>query len=309
MMGTGEFALPTFTALCDSPHEVVALYTQPDRTGRGHHHHPHPMKDAALERGIAVAQPPRASAPEALASLRAFAPDLCVVAAYGQILSEELLSIPRLGAINVHASLLPKHRGAAPVQYAVLRGDDETGVTIFQIVRALDAGPILGSVRTPIDPRETAGELEVRLAGLSVDLTLNVVDQLAAGTAQPLPQDDSHATLAPKIAKEFGQIDWTMSAEQIAWHVRAMQPWPRSFTHLRHPDTKPLRIIIHEAEPVELPALAPPGTVTVVEPHRLVVQTGRGALRIVRLQPEGKRAMSSEDFLHGHPLSVGDVWS
>src|SRR5262249_53922151 len=152
--------------LCESPHRVVGLFTQPDRVGRGHHHHPHPMKEAAVERGIAVFQPDNVNTPEALNQLRGLKADLAVVAAYGQILSAELLAIPRLGAINLHASLLPKYRGAAPIQYAVWKGEAETGITLFQIEPKLDAGPILGMVRTPVGAEETAGDLEDRLAQL-----------------------------------------------------------------------------------------------------------------------------------------------
>lgn len=305
-MGTGEFALPVFAALCNAPHDVLALFTQPDRAGRGHHHHPHPMKEAATARAVPVYQPLKASAPESLETLRGLQPDLCVVAAYGQILSSELLSIPRLGAINVHASLLPKYRGAAPIQYAVLEGEAETGITIFQIVRALDAGPVLGTVATSIGPHESAGDLELRLAQLSVPVTLDVIEQLDRGTARPLPQDDAQATLAPKISKEFGRIDWSRSATAIECHVRAMQPWPRSFSHLQHGDAKPLRLIVNSVQPLEAADSAAPGTILIAEGQRLVVQTGAGALQILTLQPEGKRPMSAEDFLHGHAVQVGD---
>src|SRR5229473_6207370 len=170
MMGTGEFALPTFESLYGTPHPVVGLFTQPDRTGHGHHRSlQNPMKQLAIERGTPVFQPERVNTPEALADLRALEPDLLVVAAYGQILSPELLGIPRLGTINVHASLLPKYRGAAPVAYAILNGDAETGVSIIQVLPQLDAGPILAVIRTPIGPQETAGILEDRLAKLAVD--------------------------------------------------------------------------------------------------------------------------------------------
>jgi len=181
MMGTGEFALPTFEALYRTPHRVTGLFTQPDRTGHGHHRSPHnPMKQLALEHGTPVFQPEKVNTPEALADLRACAADLLVVAAYGQILSRELLEIPRLGTINVHASLLPKYRGAAPVAYAILNGDSETGVSIIQVLPQLDAGPILAVAGTPIGPQETAGVLEDRLARLAVDLVPGVLDQFAA---------------------------------------------------------------------------------------------------------------------------------
>jgi methionyl-tRNA formyltransferase len=188
MMGTGTFALPTFQALIESAHEVVALVTQPDRVGRGHHHHPHPMKDAALEAGIPVLQPEKVNRPEVLEQLTSFGPDLFVVAAYGQILSPDLLEIPRLGAVNVHGSLLPKYRGAAPIQYAIWHGETETGLTLFQLEPKLDAGPILGMVKTPIGPKETAGELHDRLAAIAPPLTLEVLRGLETGEIQRRPQ-------------------------------------------------------------------------------------------------------------------------
>lgn len=308
MMGTGGFALPTFLGLYESRHQVVGLFTQPDRTGRGHHHHRNPMKEAALERGTPVLQPENANAPEALASLRELRPDLCVVAAYGQILRPELLSIPRLGAINVHASILPKHRGAAPIQYAILSGETETGVTIFQIEPRLDAGPILGIERTPIAPDETSGELEIRLAELSAPLVLQVIGRLEAGTAKPLPQDSTRATRAPRLKKSDGLIDWTRTPEQIDWQVRAMQPWPKAFTFLQPAeiDERPLRLIILEIEPTKSSAEAPAGTVIDADEKHLIVQAGGGALEIVRLQPEGKRPMSAAEFLCGHAVRAGD---
>jgi methionyl-tRNA formyltransferase len=191
MLGTGSFALPTFQGLLDSPHTIVGLVTQPDRTGAGHHQHRNPLKELAITRRLPVFQPVKASAPESLDVLAGWQADLFVVAAYGQILSTKFLSLPRLGAINVHASILPKHRGASPIQHAVWVGDIETGITIFQIVRELDAGDVLAIERTPIGPNETSGELEERLAAFAVPVLLRVVDQLDAGTAIPQPQDHS----------------------------------------------------------------------------------------------------------------------
>ena len=202
MMGTGSFALPTFQGLLESEHQVTGLFTQPDRVGKGHHHHVNPLKDAALARGVPVFQPAKVNTPEALAELRALQADVFVVAAYGQILSDELLRIPRLGAFNVHASLLPKYRGAAPIQYAVLNGETETGITIFRIEPKLDAGPILAVAETPIGSEETAGELEERLADIAVELVKGVLRDIERGTALGIPQDAAKATRAPHIRKE-----------------------------------------------------------------------------------------------------------
>lgn len=306
MMGTGEFALPTFRHLQDSQHTLVGLFTQPDRTGRGHHHHAHPMKEAALSFGIPVFQPAKVNTAESLEDLRSLNADLAVVAAYGQILSSKLLATPRMGAINVHASLLPKYRGAAPVQYAVLEGETETGITIFQIEPKLDAGPMLGVRKLTIGPRETAGELEDRLAALAAPLCLKVVDQLEAGAAQAILQESSQVTTAPRLKKEDGVIDWTRAAEEIERQVRGLQPWPKAYSFL---DAKqPLRLILLETEvtPDASGPEASPGTVISAEGDSLIVQCGQGALRINRLQPSGKRPMAAEEFLRGHSARAGD---
>lgn len=306
MMGTGEFALPAFRALFDSGHEVAALVTQPDRAGRGHHHHPHPMKEEALARGTPVFQPENVNAPESLAVLRSFEADVFVVAAYGQILSAELMSIPRWGAINLHASLLPKYRGAAPVQYAIWKGETETGVTIFRIEPKLDAGPILAVARTPIEPKETAGALENRLAGLAAPLLLKTLAQIEAGTVEEVPQDRSAATKAPRLKKNDGKIDWSQSPEAIERHVLAMQPWPKPYSYLVAHGREPQRLIVLDVEPVEWAPSVAPGTIVEVTRDWLVVQAGRGAVELVRVQPAGKRAMTAAEFLCGHSVRVGD---
>lgn len=307
MMGTGEFAMPAFRALCDSSHEVVALVTQPDRTGRGHHHHVNLMKDLALERGVEVFQPERSNTEESLQRLQDFGADLFVVAAYGQILSARLLAIPRLGAINLHASLLPKYRGAAPIHYAILNGETRTGVTIFQIEPKLDAGLILGQVATEIGPDETSGDLLPRLAELAAPLTLQVIDDLEHGRARSMPQDPSEVTLAPKMPKEMGLIDWTQPAARIGCHVRAMQPWPMPYTFLHQPDKPPSRLLLLRVRPVAARSNAvAPGAVIDADTGRLVVQTGDGGLEILELQPSGKRRMSVAEFQRGHAVRPGD---
>jgi len=305
-MGTGEFALPMFRGLGETEHDVVGLFTQPDRIGRGHHQHVNLMKESALERGIPVFQPERVNKSESLDDLRSLEADLFVVAAYGQILSDELLSIPPHGAINLHASLLPRHRGAAPVHYSILSGDEQTGVTIFQIEPKLDAGPILGVVRTPIGSQETSGELEKRLAELSVPLTTTVIDQLDTGTARRLPQDTSQATLAPRMKKSLGLIDWTKTSAKVDCHVRAMQPWPSPYTFLRISDNRSLRLKVLAVGRYDVSSDADPGTVVVADGARLVAKTGDGAVELIRLQPEGKRIMDAAEFLRGHTVTQGD---
>ncbi|REJ93464.1 MAG: methionyl-tRNA formyltransferase [Planctomycetota bacterium] len=310
MMGTGGFALPTFRALLDSPHDVAGLVTQPDRTGRGHHHHTNVMKEAAEAAGVGVFQPAKANAEDSLDRLREFAADLFVVAAYGQILSADLLAIPPRGAINVHASLLPKYRGAAPIQYAILHGETRTGVSIFQIEPKLDAGPILGVVETEIGPEETSGELEARLADLAAPLTVQVVNDLERGTAQGILQDADQVTLAPRMAKTMGEIDWSRTSHEIACHVRAMQPWPMPYTFLHRGGAAPQRLLVLETADVEgRPAGGDnlePGDAIGLDEARLIVRTGDGFVEITRIQPAGKRAMSAADFLRGRPLSEGD---
>jgi methionyl-tRNA formyltransferase len=315
LMGTGGFALPAFRAVLESRHTTVGLFTQPDRMGRGHHHHINPLKTLVAERHIPVFQPEKVNLPEPIGWLRSLSPDLCVVAAYGQILSAELIGVPWLGALNLHASLLPKYRGAAPIQTAILNGEEETGVTIFQIEPKLDAGPLLAMERTPIAPKETSGELETRLAAIGAALILPVLDQIETRTTVPLLQDSSHASRAPRLKKESGRIDWSKTPRQIDCQVRALQPWPMAYTTLatRSPADNPresvLRLIVLEVAPaptLQAEPRVPPGTVVVADRKRLVIQTGQGAIEILRLRPEGKRAMSAAEFLAGNPVSSGD---
>ena len=263
------------------------------------------MEIAARELGIDVWQPETINAEEACTALRGLAADLLVVCDYGEILKPPALAATRLGGINLHGSLLPKYRGAAPVQWAVLNGDAETGNTVIQMTPGLDAGPCLGVDRVAIDPDETAGELEQRLSERGAALVLRVVDELEAGTAMPQPQDKSAASKAPRLEKEDGLIDWTQSAAAIKNKVRALDPWPRAYTHWRCAASEPLRLIVHRVQAVaSLPDGAAPGTVVEAGP-RLVVATGDGAIEFVQLQPSGKRAMTSAEFLRGYQMPVG----
>lgn len=308
MMGTGRFALPAFRSLYETEHEIAGLFTRPDRTGPGHHRHRNLVKQLAGEHGTPVFQPEDINPPEAVDDLRRLQPDVCIVAAYGQILSSEVIGVPRLGVVNLHASLLPKYRGAAPVAHAILNGETETGVTIFRIEPQLDAGPILAVARTEIRPGETAGELEERLADLAAPLTGRVVEAFAAGNIEETSQDSRQATRAPRLTKQDGLIDWTQPAERIECHVRAMQPWPKPFTFLHQGDREPVRLILLDVEPVETATESetPPGTVVEASSRHLIVQTGRGGLSVRRLQPEGKRAMDVTEFLQGHPVHADD---
>lgn len=309
MMGTGAFALPVFKALVESEHEVVGLVTQPDRVGRGHHQHVNPLKEFAIERGIPVLQPEKVRTEESLDALRALNADLYVVAAYGQILTNKLLAIPRLGAINVHGSILPKYRGAAPIQYAIWKGEKESGVSIFQIVRELDAGPVFGIATTPIQSDETYGQLHDRLAEFSVGITLDVVNQLDQGIAISVPQDPSQVTFSPRIEKEEGLIDWSKSTEELGWHLRAMQPWPNPFTFLHLAGKPPQRVIITKLQPYhrDLPfEHLSPGDLLSTSERELLVRTGDGLAKIITLQPAGKRGMTAADFLLGTTISPGD---
>ncbi len=300
--GTPAFALTTLDALLDSRHTVAGVVTQPDRPrGRGQRLSDSPVKARALEAGVPILQPLRLQDPGLTAALTALQADLGVVAAYGRILPEATLAIPPMGMVNVHASLLPRYRGAAPVHRAVMAGETETGVTIMRVVKALDAGPMLAAARRPIDPEETSVDIEQDLATLGASLLLETLDALAAGTALQVPQDDSVATYAPPLRKEEGLMDWTESATSLHDLVRGLHPWPHAFTfaHRR-------RVIVRRSVLAGGLAGAAPGAVVVASRDHLIVATGCGRLGLTQLQPEGKRPMSARDFLAGHHLAAGD---
>ncbi len=303
MLGTGTFAVPTFRGLYESRHKVVGLVTQPDRTGRGHHRHVNPMKELAEQHDTPVFQPQKANLPESLDRLREFQADLFVTAAYGQILSADFLSVPRLGAINVHASLLPKYRGAAPIQFAVINGETETGITIFQIEPKLDAGPVLGIERTPIGDHETYGELQDRLAELAVGLTQRVIDQIEDGTTEPIVQDGSLVTKAPRLDKTDGEIPWQKSARLVDCHIRGVQPWPKPSAVLQLEDGRQLRLLVLEVADADQSVSGEPGSVSILDRKRLLVATGDGTVEVIRVQPDGKRTMTAADFLNGNPVT------
>jgi len=315
MMGTGTFAQPTFESLLARPGLVAALITQPDRaTGaqRSSTRMAGPgMKELAIAAGIPVHQPESINHADGVALLRALSPDLLVVAAYGQILSREVLAVPRLGGINVHASLLPKYRGAAPVAWAIYHGETRTGVTIIRMSVGLDAGDILAQECLDILPDETAGELETRLAPLGARLAMDVADRLQLGPVIGSPQDKSLVTKAPKLKKEDGLLNWSNSAEQVCRQIRAMQPWPTAYSYLHHVGKPPIRIMVSRAAVVsdEHAGADHPlhGTVVVQSPSRLIVAAPRCEyVQIVELQPAGKRRMSAEEFIRGRGVVTGD---
>ena len=306
MMGTGRFAVPTFQALLNSRHTVVGLITQPDRTARGGRKHVNPMKQLAEEAGVPVFQPASINEPDAVARLREFDAELSLVAAYGQILSAKVIETPRLGAVNVHASLLPKYRGAAPIQHAIIQGETETGVTIFQIEPKLDAGPILGVVSTDIGPDELYGELEERLSELSAPLAVQVVDQLAAGTTEPKMQDVSAVTKARSFKKGFGLIDWTKTMHRVHCHVRGTQPWPRAFTYLHREGSNTTRLLVLKTQPVDgIAEAVPRAGAAKTEDGKLWIACADGWLPIEIVQPEGKRPMEVDVFLRGNAIPDG----
>jgi methionyl-tRNA formyltransferase len=314
MMGTGLFAEPTFEALLQSPHTVVGLVTQPDRvvgaergstrqTGRG-------MKPIALERGLPVLQPEKINSLEGVAGLAEFKPDLLVVAAYGQILSRDVLAVPPLGGINVHASLLPKYRGAAPIAWAIYHGETTTGVTIIKMTTGLDAGDMLAQEAVELGPTETAGEAEARLAQVGARLAVKIIGEIATGSVQGRKQDPTLVSKAPKLTKEHGAIDWSRTAAQVCNHIRAMQPWPTAYTYWHRAGQPPLRLLVLKAIARSGPSVlrGAPGEILVQSDlkHLHAVAGDGQAVEIEELQPAGKRRMTAAEFLRGRKPQAGD---
>ncbi len=311
-VGTSAFAVPSLEALLASRHAVAGAVTQPDRPqGRGRKVLPSPVKAAALARGLTVWTPERADDPAFLDALRAAAPDAVAVASYGQLLKQAFLDLPPRGCVNVHPSLVPRYRGASPVPYAILNGDAATGVSIFRMVRRMDAGAVYARREVPVRPDETAGELDARLAPVGAALLVEVLDAIEAGTARAEPQDEAAVVLAPKLEKEDGRIDWTQPAARVACRIRAMNPWPHAHAALCGKDRPaPVRVNLLRAVPAAVPAAGPaagpPGTVLAAEKDAIVVAAGEGGVRITELQPEGRRPMAARDFANGHRVRAGD---
>lgn len=296
--GTPEFAAVALNALLGSEHRVVAVYTQPDRpAGRGRKLTYGPVKQLAMEHQIPVKQPKSLKGESEQAALRALNADLMVVVAYGLILPQAVLDAPRLGCINIHASLLPRWRGAAPIQRAIMAGDPESGVTIMQMEAGLDTGPMLHILRCPIHNDDTGGALHDRLAGLGAQALLEVLPKLASAELTPEIQDDSLANYASKLDKQECQIDWGLPAVQIDRKVRAFNPWP-----VAQADFQGKVMRIWEAQVVEEAVEAPPGTVVSSGKDGIDVATGEGLLRVRKLQMPGKRAMAAVDFLNAHAV-------
>jgi methionyl-tRNA formyltransferase len=299
--GTPAFAAESLQALIDAKHEVVAVYTQPDRpAGRGRKLTPSPVKSIALAHNIDVEQPLNFKAEEDREKLASYHADLMIVVAYGLLLPQSVLDIPKLGCINVHASLLPRWRGAAPIQRAILAGDEETGIGIMQMEAGLDTGPVLLEARCPILQDDTTASLHDRLADLGAKTLIESLKDIASLIANAQPQDDAAMSYAKKITKSEALIEWTSLAEEIDRQIRAFNPWPIAQTQWQNQIMR-----IWSARQIESNTSANPGTVIAVSPEGIDVATGKNALRITELQLPGKRAMSTQDFLNANTLEVG----
>lgn len=304
-MGSAGLACPSLERLLDCRAlEVVGVVTQPDRPkGRHQQMSACPVADVARTRGATVHAPEKVNAPESIEVLRALKPDMIVVVAYGQILRQDILSMPPLGCVNLHGSLLPKYRGAAPIQWAIANGETVSGVTVMFMNERMDAGDTVMMREVPIGPDDTAGTLSATLAGVGADLLIEGVLAVSNGRAVRRPQDEGKVTLAPKLTKNDGRIDWAMPAISIHNRVRAFNPWPGAWTILAgKPGALALRILRTRVEPV--PSAAS-GTVVSVGAEGPLVAAGRDGVRLLEVQPEGKRPMSGADFLRGHPLQIG----
>jgi len=301
-MGTPQFAVLPLLTLVEAGHEVVAVVTRIDKpAGRGRTLTVPAVKRAALERGLTVYQPKRVREPEFIDTLRALGPEAIIVAAYGQILPPDILTLPKYGCINIHASLLPRYRGAAPITWAIVRGETETGNTIMQMDAGMDTGAILLQESIPIEPNDTAGTLTEKLSLLGARLITRALPLIAAGKLTPTTQDNSRATLAPLLKKEDGRIDWERGAREIHDRVRGMSPWPGAYTVL---DNKIVKLIVSAVAE----GSAEPGRLLEKDRNTLLAGTGSGLLQLLTLQPEGKKPMSAAEFLRGHRGVAGKTF-
>ena len=314
-LGTPAFAVPGLEKLFTSGHKVAGVVTQPDRPrGRCRTPQPPAVKELALSKSLPVFQPQRPSEPGFLAEIKKLNADCAAVVAYGRILPKEFLNLFRHGAINLHASLLPKYRGAAPIQWAIIRGETETGVTVFELDEELDHGPILLQAKIPILPDEDAAALAARMSRTGSMTLIEALDLLETGMKSAVPQDDSQATQAPLLTKEDGIIRWELPAAEIRNRIRGLQPWPGAATQAGNKSLKILAATVENTVPGTprentVPGtLCVPGTLVSADPAQgLWIQTGKGRLRIDRLQPSGGNPMSAAEFLRGHPLPPGAI--
>lgn len=304
-MGTPDFAVGSLQSLCESgKHEIMAVVTQPDRPkGRGNKLLQTPVKEYALAQGLTVYQPQKVKTPEFVELLHELQPELIVVAAFGQFLSKEILELPKYGCINVHASLLPKYRGAAPIQYAIIKGEKESGVTIMQMDIGMDTGAMLDKVVVPIEENTTMGELHDALREQGAGLLLQVIDKIAAGTAVAEPQDDAQATYATLLDRSMEHIDWSKTAQEVHNLIRGFNPAPSTFTKL--PNGKSLKI--WGSKMTDKSSAAAAGTVIETGKHSFFVACGGGVLEITEVQPESKKRMPAQVFLNGRGVQEGDL--
>ena len=301
-MGTPEFAVPSLEMLIKSEHEIAAVVTRPDRPrGRGLELRPSPVKELVTGHGIKVLQPEKARAPDFIKDVKKIAPELIVVVAFGQILTRELLEIPLNGCINVHASLLPLYRGAAPINWAIINGERETGITTMLMDEGMDTGEILLQRSIPISPDDTAGSLHDKLAPSGALLLMETLSLLKDGMLKPKKQDNPQASYAPLLKKDDGRINWSLSAEMILNRIRGMNPWPGAFTEYRGKSLKILSADVADRE-------GQPGEILAVDRDTILVACARGSIEILEIQPSGKRRMTTPEFLRGHLVKQGDFF-
>lgn len=301
-MGTPDFAVPSLEALLKAGHEICGVFTQPDKPkNRGMKLQAPPVKEFALAHNIPVFQPESVKDGTALEQIQQLKPELIAVAAYGRILPVDILEYPVHGCINVHSSLLPKYRGSAPIHWAILNGDAESGVTIMHMAKAMDAGDIIAQAVTPIDPNETVEQLHDRLAGMGAELLVEVVEQIRVGTAKRIPQDESKVTYAPMLSRELSPLDWNRTARQLHDQVRGLIPWPATTTDII--GGQPVKVF--EVEETGIATTAVPGTIVSAGKQGIDVACGDGVLlRIKQLQAQGGKRMAAADYLRGHPIVI-----
>ena len=303
-MGTPDISVSILDAIVNSRHNVTAVVTREDKPkGRGKEMAFPPVKEYALEHNIPVFQPGKIKNPEAISELKKFEADIFVVAAYGQILSKEILEMPRLGCINVHTSLLPKFRGSSPIQWAIIEGETETGVTIMQMDEGMDTGDILFTKTVPIDKDETGGSLFDKLAAIGADIIVDALDLIEKGEVTPIKQDEELATYTKMLNKKLGYVRFIRSAEEIERLIRGLDPWPSTYTYYNEKTLK-----IWKAEVIDETDSSAPGTVVRVDNDAIYVNTTKGILKILELQLEGKKRMKTKDFLLGYKIKPGEVF-